>query len=919
MQRLLKRSIAKSKNLKLKTLKQSRFSMANLVVFALIFAGIGGYLIYQSRAAGTGLPAGVTLRAPDGGKSYFSQFTNGAPLDDPTKIIVANWAQFQFDTTFVQKEKDAGINLEPGVSGLSSTEWSNLKAAGINALSDVRDQDALSKDPTNTTNVGWHYGDEADMTFGAGADGWNGVYQYGDTCIPPQSQGGMCGYTVMETLNRSQPDRRVRYMEYGKGVEFSGDGLSAGWETGSEAARFVNGGGSFPPPNGYQDLLSAEVYWYTDGDVNNFSQGGVYYNNGTANITLDQRRRASNYGLLVDSLRAYDALDGKRQAILGFVELGHPGSESDRAIQPAEVKAAVWHSMIAGARGIIYFPFTFGTDCQEFRILASNITHTDGSSCFATIQTAVKDVDAQLQQLAPVLNDDFADGYVTVTAPCNSCANSVKAHVTQGVRAMAKYHNGSFYVFAGNNDNASKTATFTIAGAPTGTVNVVNENRTLTITNGTFSDTFADGTTIHIYQLANNAGTPDTTPPTVSLTAPSAGSTVSGGSVTLSANASDDSAVVGVQFKIDGNNVGSEDSTSPYSITWNSATVANGSHAVTALARDAAGNTTTSSSVNVTVSNTPDTTPPTVSITAPTNGSTVSGASVAVSANASDNVGVAGVQFKLDGANLQSEDTSSPYSVTWDSTTATNGSHTLTAIARDATGNSTTATAVSVTVNNVAANLTMGETNILSGGDNGNANLLIAQSAALSQTSTTSSMSFYVSSAAGKLRLGIYDATGPGGGPGAKKAETAEITPVAGWNTASVVTPVTLNAGTYWLAYLPSDNNLAFNLDSTSGTHKYYSFTYGTMPNTFSTTPTSSAGHWSFYASLVSGAAGPKQGDINGDNSVNITDLSLLLSSYGQSTTQCVTNSAYKCDISSPGDGIVNIFDLSILLSKYGT
>ncbi|MDQ3565563.1 MAG: Ig-like domain-containing protein, partial [Pseudomonadota bacterium] len=63
----------------------------------------------------------------------------------------------------------------------------------------------------------------------------------------------------------------------------------------------------------------------------------------------------------------------------------------------------------------------------------------------------------------------------------------------------------------------------------------------------------------------------------------------------------------------------------------------------------------------------PDSTPPTVSITAPANGGTVSGAAVTVSANASDNVGVAGVQFKLDGVNLGAEDTTSPYSLTWNS------------------------------------------------------------------------------------------------------------------------------------------------------------------------------------------------------------------------------------------------------------
>ena len=72
-----------------------------------------------------------------------------------------------------------------------------------------------------------------------------------------------------------------------------------------------------------------------------------------------------------------------------------------------------------------------------------------------------------------------------------------------------------------------------------------------------------------------------------------------------------------------------------------------------------------------------------------------------VSASASDNVGVAGVQFLLDGANLGAEDTTAPYSIAWDTTgTATNGSHALSARARDAAGNVTTSAAITVTVSN---------------------------------------------------------------------------------------------------------------------------------------------------------------------------------------------------------------------------
>ncbi len=95
-----------------------------------------------------------------------------------------------------------------------------------------------------------------------------------------------------------------------------------------------------------------------------------------------------------------------------------------------------------------------------------------------------------------------------------------------------------------------------------------------------------------------------------------------------------------------------------------------------------------------------DITPPVVSITVPSAGATVSGAAVTLTATASDNIGVVGVQFKIDGVATGTEDTASPFSITWNSTGATNGSHTITATARDAAGNSTTSTGVSVTVSN---------------------------------------------------------------------------------------------------------------------------------------------------------------------------------------------------------------------------
>ena len=96
-----------------------------------------------------------------------------------------------------------------------------------------------------------------------------------------------------------------------------------------------------------------------------------------------------------------------------------------------------------------------------------------------------------------------------------------------------------------------------------------------------------------------------------------------------------------------------------------------------------------------------DTTAPSVSITAPPSGGTVSG-SVAINASASDNVGVAAVRFFVDSVQLGADDTTAPYSISWNTTTATDGSHTIVATAVDTAGNSAS-TAIPVTVSNATS------------------------------------------------------------------------------------------------------------------------------------------------------------------------------------------------------------------------
>ena len=138
--------------------------------------------------------------------------------------------------------------------------------------------------------------------------------------------------------------------------------------------------------------------------------------------------------------------------------------------------------------------------------------------------------------------------------------------------------------------------------------------------------------------------------------------------MSLAATASDNVGVAGVQFRVDGVNVGAEDTVSPYGVTWDSTALANGSHSVTAVARDAAGNTTTSQTVAVTTSNTvADNQAPTVSVTAPAAGASVSG-SVSLDGDGVGQRRCGRCAVPARRRQRGAEDTTSPYGVTWNST-----------------------------------------------------------------------------------------------------------------------------------------------------------------------------------------------------------------------------------------------------------
>jgi len=197
--------------------------------------------------------------------------------------------------------------------------------------------------------------------------------------------------------------------------------------------------------------------------------------------------------------------------------------------------------------------------------------------------------------------------------------------------------------------------------------------------------------------VAVQATTPpqgDTSPPTVPTNLAVTGITTSTVSLAWSAS-TDNVGVAGYKIYRGGVQVGVSGVVS-YTDTGLAAST---TYTYTVSAYDAAGNNSAQSAPVSATTATPDTQAPTVSITSPANNQTVSGPTT-IAANATDNVGVIGVQFQLDGGKLGTEMTSPPYSTSWDTTQTVNGPHVLTAIARDAAGNKATSLAVTVTVSN---------------------------------------------------------------------------------------------------------------------------------------------------------------------------------------------------------------------------
>jgi hypothetical protein len=220
------------------------------------------------------------------------------------------------------------------------------------------------------------------------------------------------------------------------------------------------------------------------------------------------------------------------------------------------------------------------------------------------------------------------------------------------------------------------------------------KNKIFTIVLAVICSSFGfSGITVH----ADDSTGSTTTPPAIVLFAPTA-NTLLNGTTTISAGVTPGTnAITSVQFLLDGTNLGSavttaDASTGRYLYAWDTTTASNGTHYITGTVTDSAGLTASTPSTSVSVSNSTVVggVHPTISITAPLSNVSVSGTTTILASVTAGSAAVTKVQFTLDGNNLGAPITTAnsgaQYALSWNTATATNGSHRLNAIVSDATG-----------------------------------------------------------------------------------------------------------------------------------------------------------------------------------------------------------------------------------------
>lgn len=429
----------------------------------------GSFVKFGSgQAGGGGLPAGVTLRDIDGGANYFAQWSSTLP-SDPNFFPIAVFSTYNLGTQVytgmsrAASHKAIGINtyvhFANGPLDGSPTDMQIAKNNGMYAVVDPSPNvlTASFRSTYGSNAAAYGYQDEIDGS----SDCTVLTDYYAHLISAPCTIGTSSKINPNILLNinqnlRAQDNTRPIYQGYTNAYAMD-------WYPGGPVSTLAAAG----------DIIGYDVYPMVD-RRNSFGGQLTVGRPWGAFQTVTLARQHANFA----------------KPIWPDVETSATDTDSgmnttNYAPTPADIQALVWNYIIGGARGITYFNHCFcgavgtsGHDDLNNPQLASN-------------RAGVAAVNARIAALAPVINAPFADNYVTANVNAS----------TKNLSIMAKWHNSTGYIFAIPYSSGAKTVEFTVAGAPNGTVTVVDESRTIPLSNGVFTDTFASENTVHIYRI----------------------------------------------------------------------------------------------------------------------------------------------------------------------------------------------------------------------------------------------------------------------------------------------------------------------------------------------------------------------------------------------------------------------------------
>lgn len=431
---------------------QRRRYLATGIAAILVCGSVGWFWMRSASDLESGpaeqLSAQLQLDLPmipwEGGADYWKQFprANAAGWSDPSFFPVVAWYDGISSNEEVQYDKDLGINTYIGMSAETPFEL-------------FIDNDVF-----------W-IGNKLNATFDESSPNWVGDFLDDEVDGRFAPADGRAHLTKI--IEDAGADGRFKYANFTQTV--IGDLATA------DAEAYINQ---------FTDVVSIDMYWYTIPfcDLRPF-RGEIYL----TPVAESNCRTASSYGNVMKALRVRDSSDGELQALWQFIENfnGGPGGEPFvRSIDPGEVKGAVIASVINEARGLVYFNQSLSGPCQGGNMF--RLSQIQKEFCGADQIDAMKQVNAQIRNLAPVINTQSYD-YSFGT----------------GLNTMLKVQGASAYIFA-MVDGRSKPGQRELllpSGISGSEAEVLFEDRKIPVTpEGKFSDSFDEEYSYHIYKIA---------------------------------------------------------------------------------------------------------------------------------------------------------------------------------------------------------------------------------------------------------------------------------------------------------------------------------------------------------------------------------------------------------------------------------